>query len=132
MATRSTSDTSTDTASTDTAASTDTTTSTDSTPTESLGFARVQDPNGPDDLGANNTGRVGDAREYDAERLALMNTLSRTGSDGFGPGDTASDDVYQTEDGALHYGNRPEGRSVNVVARGDVVNPAVAALIARG
>jgi hypothetical protein len=92
---------------------------------ESLGTAKVQDPNGPDVLDANNTGRVGDAREYDALAAAAPKP-----DEGFKAGQTAPSTKYADLNGKI-TGTAGEGfRGSVVVAKGDVVNTAQAAQLA--
>lgn len=98
---------------------------TDSKVPASLGLAKVQDPNGPDVIDANNTGRIGDAREYDAERLAAAAPTQ----EGYAIGNTAPETRYADLDGNLVTGPTDgEGfRGSVIVAKGDVVSAAVAA-----
>lgn len=91
---------------------------------QSAGFAKVQDPNGPDQLDANNTGRVGDAREYDSLRPVS------TQAEGFAAGQVAPETRYLTMDGRVvteANAGQDGFRGSILVAKGSVVTAAQAA-----
>ena len=93
-----------------------------------LGTAHVQDPNGPDQLDANNTGRVGDAREYDAETAAAAAAAKPT--EGFLAGQTAPSTKYADLEGVVTDTAGEGFRGSIVIVKGDVVNTAQAAQLA--
>lgn len=90
---------------------------------ESQGFAQVQDPNGPDQLDANNTGRVGDAREY-------LNGPSAGAAaqvqEGYETGQVAPEARYLTLDGRVVTEAGDGFRGTLLVAQGAVVTAAQA------